>query len=114
MKHLSFKTILLGLLIVSGISVTSCKGKSKDTGTMADTTTTTTAPVAPAPVEITADDALRTGVADATKDYPTVKADVSNGEITLTGELERSKVQDLMQSLNSLSPKKVNNKLTLK
>jgi osmotically-inducible protein OsmY len=114
MKHLSFKTVLLGLLITSGISFTSCKGKDKDTGTSADTSTTTTAPVTPAPVEITADDSLRTGVADATKDYPTVKAEVNNGEITLTGELQRSKLQDLMQSLQSLRPKKVNNQLTLK
>ncbi|MEJ7678417.1 MAG: hypothetical protein WKG06_11270 [Segetibacter sp.] len=67
---------------------------------------TAPAPVTPAPVEVASDDALTTGVKDATKDYPGVKADVNNGEITLTGEIKRSKLADLMMSLNSLKPKK--------
>jgi hypothetical protein len=98
-------------LLITGISITSCKDKSKD----ATDETTTTAPTttAPAPVEVSGDDALRTGVTDATKDYPGVTATVNNGEITLTGSLQRSKLPDLMQRLNSLQPKKVNNNLKL-
>ena len=114
MKQLSLKTFGLALLIIAGLSVQSCKGKPKDTGTTADTSVTTTAPVTPAPVEITADDSLSRGITDATKDFPGVKAEVVNGEVTLTGELQRSKLPGLMQSLSSLKPKKINNKLTLK
>jgi hyperosmotically inducible protein len=67
-----------------------------------------------APVVIAADDALTKGVADATKDFPTVKAAVQDGVVTLTGDLKRSSLPKLMQSLMSLKPKKVNNQLTLK
>jgi len=44
---------------------------------------------------------------DATKDFPTVKATVKDGIITVTGTLEQSRVQVLKQSLDALSPKKV-------
>jgi hypothetical protein len=90
-----------------------CKNKSKDASDNTTTSPTTTAP-APAPVEISPDDALRTGVTDATKDYPGVTASVNNGEITLTGEIQRSRLPNLMQSLNSLQPKKINNNLKVK
>jgi osmotically-inducible protein OsmY len=66
-----------------------------------------------APVEITADDPLSNGVKDATKDFPTVNATIADGVITLTGELKRSQLPMLMKSLNSLKPKKIENKLTL-
>ncbi len=72
------------------------------------------APVTPAPVQIAPDTALQSGVRDATKDFPGVKADVNNGEITLTGEIELSRLANLMMSLNSLKPKKINNQLTIK
>ena len=45
---------------------------------------------------------------------PGVKADVVNGEITLTGEIKRSDLPALMKALNSLQPKKINNQLTIK
>jgi osmotically-inducible protein OsmY len=71
-------------------------------------------PPPPAPVAITADDPLSKGVADATKDYPTVKASVNEGVITLTGEIKRPELKKLMESLHSLKPKKIDNKLTIK
>lgn len=116
MKYLNFKTLLFGLLAASSISITSCKGKDKsgDVTTTTDSSSVIVAPVTPAPVTITADDSLKTGVADATKDYPGVRTEVNDGEITLTGELQRSKLPALMQTLNSLRPKKINNQLTLK
>jgi hypothetical protein len=70
--------------------------------------------MAPATPSVSPDDALSQGVTDATKDFPTVKASVSNGEITLTGNIKRADLQKLMQSLNSLNPKKINNQLTIK
>ncbi len=112
----NFKILAVTSMLSAGIYFSSCKSKSKDTGNNIDTTSMTApAPVPPAPpVSVAPDDALTTGVKDATKDYPGVKADVNNGEITLTGEVKRSKLADLMMSLNSLKPKKINNQLTIK
>lgn len=73
---------------------------------------TTTPP--PPPPAMSPDTALTQGVTDATKDFPTVKASVNNGEITLTGSIKRSDLKTLMQSLNSLNPTKINNQLTIK
>ena len=66
------------------------------------------------PVEVATDDALTTGVRDATKDHPTVQATVTNGVVTLTGEIKRDQLQKLMQTLNTLNPVKIENKLTIK
>ena len=113
MNRLKLKSVAVVLMFSACVYVTSCKGKQKETGNNVDTTVTT-APPTPAPVEIATDDALTTGVKDATKDYPGVNAAVNNGEVTLTGEIQRSKLQGLMQTLNSLKPKKINNQLTIK
>ena len=75
---------------------------------------TVTAPVVVAPVEVSADAALISAVADAVKDFSTVKADVKDGIITLTGEIQKTNLPKLMMSLNALKPKKVDNKLTVK
>ncbi len=108
---LSFAILLLGSLAFE-----SCKSKQANTDTTttnADTSTMNTTPSA-APVNVSNDDALRSGVTDATKDYPNVKATVDNGEITLNGSIKRADLQQLMMSLNSLHPKKINNNLTVK
>jgi osmotically-inducible protein OsmY len=60
------------------------------------------------------DDSLREQVKDSTKDYPDVTATVDNGEVTLTGTISREKLPKLMQSVQALNPKKVNNNLTIK
>lgn len=69
---------------------------------------------APAPVEITADDPLNKAVGDLLKDYGTVKAEVKDGVVTLTGDIKRSELQKLIIALNTLKPKKIENKLTIK
>ncbi|MBK8710321.1 MAG: BON domain-containing protein [Niastella sp.] len=74
--------------------------------------TSVPAPVAP-PV-IAADDPLTSAVKDATKDYPGVMATVNDGVISLTGTIEKSKLVKLMQALNGLNPKSIDNKLTVK
>ena len=68
----------------------------------------------PAPVTVNTDDELNRGVTDATKDHPTVKATVNDGVVTLTGEIKRDQLAKLMMSLNTLKPKKIENKLTIK
>ena len=114
MKRVNIKAFSIAVILGASLSLGACKNKNKESDTKADTTTVQpSAPVA-TPVVISADDSLRNGVTDATKDYPGVKAEVSNGEITLTGDIERSRLQNLMQSLHSLRPKKINNNLKVK
>ena len=74
----------------------------------------TVIPPPPPPVTVNPDSALIQGVTDATKDFPTVKAAVDNGEITLTGSIKRSDLTKLMRTLNTLKPSKINNQLTIK
>lgn len=66
------------------------------------------------PVVIAEDSALIKNVADATKDFPTVKAEVKDGVILLTGEIKKASLITLMQHLSALKPKKIDNKLTVK
>lgn len=69
---------------------------------------------APLPVVISEDPTLSKNVIDAVKDFPTVKAEVKDGVITLTGEIKKPALITLMQHLNALKPKKIENKLTVK
>ncbi len=120
MIQIKIKTLLYGLLLFSSLQFAQCKSKAKDkdvnsqsTTNESGTTTTTTPPPAE-PVQISPDETLQTGLKDATKDYPNVKTTVSNGEVTLTGNITRDKLPNLMQSINMLHPKKINNNLTIK
>lgn len=114
MKHLKWRIFIVALMVSTSVLVTSCKGKNKESSATSDTSSVSSTPGNTAPVEVAGDEALTTGVTDATKDYPGVVATVSNGEITLTGEVQRSRLPNLMQSLNSLKPKKINNNLKIK
>jgi ABC-type glycerol-3-phosphate transport system substrate-binding protein len=121
-SNLSSKNIIMklfskifGFAILMLVGLSACKNKAdRDKDTTTTTTTSADSTTSTAPVVVESDDALVKGAKDATKDYPDVTATVSNGEITLTGEIKRDKLPDLMQSLNSLNPKKINNNLTIK
>ncbi|MDI3322461.1 BON domain-containing protein [Pinibacter soli] len=67
-----------------------------------------------APVTISADDNLSKMVTDAIKDNAGVMASVKDGVVTLTGEIKRADLPKLMQKVQALKPKKVENKLTIK
>lgn len=67
----------------------------------------------PAPVVINPDDSLTNLVKDAIKDNPTVQATVADGVVTLTGEIKKADLPKLMQKVQALKPKKVDNKLTV-
>ena len=69
--------------------------------------------VGTAPVEISTDDALTSSVNAAIGAYPTVKANVANGVVTLTGSIKRSELQELMQKVQALNPQRVENQLTV-
>jgi osmotically-inducible protein OsmY len=113
MKHTRIRSIFFVLSLVAGFYLSSCKDKAKEnTDTKIETRTDTSATTGTP--EISSDAALEQGVKDATKDYPAVTASVSNGEVTLTGTIERDKLPTLLQSINGLNPKKVNNQLTIK
>ncbi|MBL7698256.1 MAG: BON domain-containing protein [Chitinophagaceae bacterium] len=68
----------------------------------------------PPPVEMTQTDSLKKSVDALVASYKTVQATVDNGVVTLTGEIKRSQLTTLMQSVNELKPKKVENKLVIK
>ncbi len=121
MKHLFGRTLLAVMLYTAGAGFLSCKSKT-DTGTttdtasagsstMADTTVTLSAPPR---VTISSDDSLNTKVKDATKDYPDVTTTVADGTVTLTGNITRAKLPNLMQAVQATHPKKVTNNLTIK
>lgn len=105
-------------VLITAFSLASCKGKDKDENTPATTTADTSmsaSPVPPAPVVIATDAALKTGVMDALKDYPSVKGEVADSVINLSGNIKRSDWQKLLPTLNSLHPKRVNStNLTIK
>lgn len=67
-----------------------------------------------APVVVSEDATLIKSVADATKDFPTVKTEVKDGVVTLTGEIKKASLITLMQHISALKPKKVENKLIIK
>ena len=105
------RLFFLSLLVL----VISCKGKSSKDQVQKDTTVIVAPPVpVPAPVEITATEPLQDSLSSLLSAYKTVNGKVENGVITLTGEIKRSQLTTLMQSVNELKPKKVENKLVIK
>lgn len=114
MKKLFVTTLCIAAFGLTSLQLSSCKDKPKDPEpTTVAPTETPMAPSVPVPVVISADDSLTTMLKDATRDYPTVNSSVSNGEVTLTGTLSKQKLPKLMQAVNALHPKKVNQKLTI-
>ena len=111
--------LFISIVVFAAAGFPSCKSKSKQntdsaTTTPATDTSMSATPAQTAPV-IASDDALKTGVTDALKDYPSVKAEVSDSVINLTGDIKRSDWQKVMPTLNSLHPKRVNStNLTIK
>ena len=103
------------LIFSAALTISSCKDKAKDTNDTSTTISADTTSVMPADTSsVVPDDALKTQLNDATKDYPDVTATVNNGEVTLTGTVSREKLPRLMQAVQALNPKKVNNDLTIK
>jgi osmotically-inducible protein OsmY len=68
------------------------------------------------PVVVSEDPKIKSAVeANLVKyDVKGVTADVADGQVTLTGEIPRAKLQDAMKAANEAGAKKVNNQLTIK
>lgn len=69
---------------------------------------------AAAAVVINPDNDLDKSVGKVIKAYDGVSATVVGGVVTLSGEIKREQLQPLIQSVQELKPKKVDNKLTIK
>jgi len=111
MKHTT-TFLMITALGISALSFNGCKGGNKDKQ-VPDTIVTDTSTAASEPVVVSGDEELNPKVKDVTKDFPSVTATVSGGEITLTGTISRDRLPTLMQSLSALHSKKINNQLTI-
>lgn len=60
------------------------------------------------------DPAIQQKLADAVKDFPTVKAEVVDGELTLTGEVTAEQAKKIKMSVDALKLGKVNFKYNVK
>lgn len=69
---------------------------------------------AAAAVIINSDADLDKSVGKVIKSYEGVSATVVGGVVTLSGEIKRSQLQPLIQSIQELKPQKVDNKLIIK
>ncbi|CAM3111019.1 transporter [Chryseobacterium flavum] len=76
----------------------------------------TIAAPAPAPVETASavDPAVQKKVQDAVKDFPSVKVEVVNGELTLTGNVSSLQARKIKESVDALKIGKYNNNLIVK
>jgi len=121
MKKLSFKLLLAAASFVAVSYLPACKSNTTSDANadsaaaqLPDTTVMPDQPAATGgPVTVSPDDSLTNNLKDATKDFPGVTATVNNGEVTLTGTISRDKLPQLLQNVNALHPKKVNNNLTI-
>lgn len=70
----------------------------------------------PPPVETTmaVDPMIQQKVQDAVKDFPTVKVEVVNGELTLTGNVSPAQARKIKESVDALKVGKVNYNYTVK
>ncbi|MDY3547682.1 BON domain-containing protein [Riemerella anatipestifer] len=69
----------------------------------------------PEPVVVNqVDAAVLQKVKDATKDFPSVKVEDVNGELTLTGNVSSSDARKIKESVDALKIGKYNNQLTVK
>ncbi|ASW76213.1 transporter [Chryseobacterium piperi] len=75
----------------------------------------TIAPATP-PVDTTSavDPVVQKKVQDAVKDFPSVKVEVVNGELTLTGSVSKEQARKIKQSVDALKAGKVNYNYTVK
>ncbi|MDQ0477017.1 MULTISPECIES: BON domain-containing protein [Chryseobacterium] len=60
------------------------------------------------------DPAVQQKVADAVKDFPSVKVEVVNGELTLTGNVSSEQAKKIKMSVDALKTGKVNYNYTVK
>lgn len=100
-------TVKDGVATISGeCKDEACKTKCGDAvkGIAGVTSVVNNCTVAPPPASVVPPvaDALGQAITDALKDFPTVKSELKDGVLTLTGEIAKDKLQKLMMGLNAL------------
>ena len=75
---------------------------------------TIAAPVAPIETAVAVDPMVQQKVKDALKDFPSVKVEVVNGALTLTGNVSPEQARKIKQSVDALKVGKVNFNYTVK
>ena len=129
------KSVATAVAAYPGVSVTVADGVATITGEVADEATkaaietaakavkgvksvsnSLTIPPPPPPVVINPDETLQqtVGAAITALNLPRVTAAVKDGVVTLTGEIKKADLPTLMQKLNEMKPKSIENKLTIK
>ncbi|MES2733244.1 MAG: BON domain-containing protein [Bacteroidota bacterium] len=111
--------VTLAGTVASESTISQAEQAAKEVEGVKSVTNSLTLAAAPEPAPDTAatnDATIKTTVdANLTKYGVTgVTASVANGEITLTGDIKRAKLQDAMKAANEAQPTKVNNQLTIK
>ncbi|MDR4952442.1 BON domain-containing protein [Chryseobacterium sp. ES2] len=81
-----------------------------------DMSTIAAAPTPATPVETASavDPAVQKKVQDAVKDFPSVKVEVVNGQLTLTGNVSGLQARKIKESVDALKIGKYNNNLIVK
>lgn len=74
----------------------------------------TVAPATPAVAVNSVDPANMQKVTDALKDFPSAKAEVINGELTITGTVSSAQARKIKESVDALQVGKVNYNYTVK
>lgn len=130
------KSVATAIAAYPGVSVTVKDGVASLSGEVADETTKSavetaakavkgvksvsnglTIPPPPPPVVINPDETLQKTAADIIAGLPAAKsvtATVKDGVVTLTGTIKKADLPGLIQKLNEIKPKKVENKLVIK
>lgn len=70
--------------------------------------------IPPAPDYTEMNATLNAALPDALKDHPTVKAEVRDGVVYLTGEVKKKDLPMVMEKVSALNPMKVENNITVK
>lgn len=103
------------LLLAFGMAACGDKDKENANSNNASTANTNATPRSTQP-SASEDSAIKNKVeANMTKyGVSGVTVEVSNGEVTLKGDIQRAKLQDAMKAANEANPKKVNNQMNIK
>jgi hyperosmotically inducible protein len=99
-------------LLISAVAV-SCKKKVEETPAPAPVAVETPAPTVVETVSAVAPE-VQQKVADAVKDFPGVKVEVVNNELTLTGTVSPEQARKIKMSVDALKVGKVNFNYTVK
>ncbi len=125
-ESLAINPDLSGVMVTVNNKVATLTGTVKDeaTKTFAENTVSSLENVSsvinqievvqPSPDFSALDATINAGLQDAIKDHKTVTATVTDGVITIEGEIKESDLPTLMQKLHSLNPQEVVNNATVK